>query len=1040
MNKTTPWLLLCATLLSACGGGGGGDTTTTQNKAPTVSVNGATVFETETVTLTATAADSDGSIAQYSWRQISGNAVALSSSNSASISFTAPTVTSDQTLTFQVTVTDDKGATKSATANVQVRFNQPPVIVINDGEVSENVEYTLSAAASDADGSIRSIQWRQIDGTVVTLNGANSSSLSFVAPAVEQDSTLRFEITATDNLGKTNQKVVSVVVKDVNQPPEVSVGSREVFESEPANLAAEASDADGSIAQYSWVQTGGTAVTFSGGTTANIAFTAPAVTADEILSFRVTVTDNKGASKTADANVTVKFNQLPVVTVANAELNEQTTGSIAASISDTDGSVASISWQQTAGPTVTLTGADTATIGFTTPDVQQDTELKFTVTATDNLGKSSSATSTATVKTTDVSYSIQGTVTDAPIANAVVTATIGSVTYTATANANGEYVLEIKLATDAGDELVILSATAPDSAAVLFHSILGNAEDIRSAAGNDTTLTNAELFATNVTNVTSAYYALVAQANNGAVPTTKAQLSQAALNVEGDLLLPFATAVKLVLDYSAGNADLALPAGFQTIAEWLANRDAMLEYINKAKLTAQASYDSAAMAIKADEKLVEQQFDSSTLTGRYYVARVLGGRGVAQFTLNADMTGEWLERDVGGTFNWSLESDGIVLDFGTPGVVISTNPIADFQYNATTTYLQKVTLINLGGTDASTPFIAESVQMSQADEAFNFEQIFSTKSESFTVFKQNAVSPALEHFEFNVEYALPYAGAASSFQSDAYIQADTYINVAKLRLIAESDTSGIAYLETADYNIPNDLVIQQANYPWQLNESGQIIITLSETDFVEISAFSAYASDDNTYVSVKTKIADSVRAISYQANAKRADLWNASTIPGIYLLPHDPLNPHEWFWLELYEDGTALTVSSYDVNDDGELALNEITQMPGYWQLDDNGNLHVRRYRKNMNGTGYCQAYQWQPLPADDCQLYNDRTMQLFSFGTEDANGEKDVSIIIDHRFYDSFFRGGDSGNEQLGYDLIGYGSYYNAIWRKVAARPIAID
>jgi hypothetical protein len=819
-----------------------------------------------------------------------------------------------------------------------------------------------------------------------------------------------------------------------NKFPTVSVNSATVFETEAVTLNATAADEDGSIAQYSWVQTGGTAVTFSGGTTANIVFTAPTVMADQILSFRVTVTDDKGASKTADGLVTVKFNQLPVVTAANAEVNEQTAGSVTAAISDADGSIASISWQQTAGPTVSLTGADTATLGFTTPNVQQDTALQFKVTATDNLGKSSSATTTVTVKTTDVSYSIKGTVTDAPIANAVVTAEVAGVTYTATANANGEYVLEIKLAPDAGDELIILMATAPNSAAVLFHSILGNAADIRAAAGNDTTLTNAELFATNVTNVTSAYYALLAQANNGAVPTTKAGLSQAALNVEAELLLPFATAVKLVLDYSAGNADLALPATFTTVAEWLANRDAVLKYINNAKVNAKSSYDEALVAIGADAKLLTTQIDKAELIGRYFVDRGLGGSGVAQFTLRDDYSGEWLEREIGGAFSWQQTAQGIVLTFDAQGVLVSNNSNV-----VTSTYLQSVTLKQIAKTAVSAQFSYQYTEVTYTQYGGILEPVETNISTgSIHAFKQAVLANAFDLIELNTSYALPFAGVKSAYSPEALLRTTSSISVAKLRLTGDKN-SGTAYIESADYAAPNSLDLQRNGYPWQLNDAGQIVVTVSDTDYIEISALSARFSVDNPVVSVKSVLEGNYRAVTYAAAAKRNVTWNSNTIPGIYLLPTDPLQPLSLFWLELNADGSALTVSTYDGNEDGELSVYEKQQMPGFWQLDGNGDLHVRRYRSNVTNR-YCSASQWQPAPAEECQLFNDRTMQLYNFSNTNAAAEQDVSIIIDHRFYDSYRRGGSTGNAQLGYDLLAYASYYNAIWQKVTARPIAID
>jgi tripartite motif-containing protein 71 len=65
-----------------------------------------------------------------------------------------------------------------------------------------------------------------------------------------------------------------------------------------------------------------------------------------------------------------------------------------------DGSTSSYSWMQTAGPAVTLTGADTSTPTFTAPNVSSYTELKFSLTVKDDKDAASNnpATMTVTVK------------------------------------------------------------------------------------------------------------------------------------------------------------------------------------------------------------------------------------------------------------------------------------------------------------------------------------------------------------------------------------------------------------------------------------------------------------------------------------------------------------------------------------------------------------------------------------------------------------------------------------------------------------------
>jgi endonuclease I len=103
---------------SSCGGGSdGGDA----NEAPSVSAgNDQSVASAANVTLTATATDSDGSIASYAWIQVSGKTANLMNADSDTVTFVAPKVGSDQSSVFSVTVTDDQGKTSTASVTVNV--------------------------------------------------------------------------------------------------------------------------------------------------------------------------------------------------------------------------------------------------------------------------------------------------------------------------------------------------------------------------------------------------------------------------------------------------------------------------------------------------------------------------------------------------------------------------------------------------------------------------------------------------------------------------------------------------------------------------------------------------------------------------------------------------------------------------------------------------------------------------------------------------------------------------------------------------------
>lgn len=86
---------------------------------------------------------------------------------------------------------------------------------VNAGADQANVEpgatVTLTATATDTDGTISSYAWDQITGTPVTLAGTGATR-TFTAPHTLAGSTLEFRVTATDNSGGTAQDTMYVMV------------------------------------------------------------------------------------------------------------------------------------------------------------------------------------------------------------------------------------------------------------------------------------------------------------------------------------------------------------------------------------------------------------------------------------------------------------------------------------------------------------------------------------------------------------------------------------------------------------------------------------------------------------------------------------------------------------------------------------------------------------------------------------------------------------------------------------------------------------
>jgi hypothetical protein len=328
--------------------------------------------------------------------------VTLANPNSAVASFTAPAPAVITTLTFQLTVTDNQGATGTASVNVIVRPvpNQPPTANAGPNQaVATGATVTLAGSGTDSDGTIASYAWTQIAGSPVTLNGANTATASFVMPVAPAGTVFGFQLTVTDNVGALGTATVSITVA-ANQPPTANAGPAQTAnEGATVTLTGSGTDPDGTIASYTWVQTAGPTVALTNANTATATFTAPAVTADTVLTFALTVTDNNGGTATATTNVTVRnVNQPPVANAGAAQtVNEGSLTTLSGSASDSDGTIASYVWTQTAGPAVTLLNANTATASFVAPAVSVNTVLTFQLTVTDNQGATGSATTGVTV-------------------------------------------------------------------------------------------------------------------------------------------------------------------------------------------------------------------------------------------------------------------------------------------------------------------------------------------------------------------------------------------------------------------------------------------------------------------------------------------------------------------------------------------------------------------------------------------------------------------------------------------------------------------
>lgn len=370
-------------------------TVTVANQSPTANAgtNQTITLPTNSVTLTGSGSDIDGTIASYAWAKISGpatfNIVSPSSATTAVNNLVAGTYV------FQLTVTDNQGATGTATVQVLVNPapppNQPPVV--NAG-TDKNItlptnSITQVGSATDADGTVVSYAWTKISGPATFTIASPTSSTTSISNLVA--GTYVFQLTATDNQGATGTDQMTVTVNPApNQPPVSNAGPDQTLTlpTSSSTFAGSASDADGTITSHTWSFLAGPGPTPTIAVPSSYTSGVANMTVAGTYRFRLTVTDNNGATVTDDMQILVNAapNQAPTANAGADKNITLPTNSVTqvGSGADVDGTVVAYLWSWVSGPaTFNIVSATQATTVIN--NLVQGTYV-FNLRVTDNNG------------------------------------------------------------------------------------------------------------------------------------------------------------------------------------------------------------------------------------------------------------------------------------------------------------------------------------------------------------------------------------------------------------------------------------------------------------------------------------------------------------------------------------------------------------------------------------------------------------------------------------------------------------------------------
>jgi hypothetical protein len=323
------------------------------NQAPSVSitspVGGATFVAGATVTLSATASDSDGTVTKVEFYR--GGTTLIGTTVSSPYTVQWPNVPAGS-YSLTAVATDNFGATRTSAVvamTVTPPANMAPSVAITSpssgAAFTAPATITISAAASDSDGTISTVEFYQ--GS--TLIGTSTAAPYSVTWADVGAGSYSLTAKASDNAGATKvSAVVGITVGASNRPPLVVLTAPDpcMTYDEPAAIVlnADAVDTDGAVSRVDFLRDS-TVIATAGGEPYTATWTnVPAGT--YVLAARAT--DNRGGSATSvPVTITVRSrNARPSVVltapVDNAVFNAPASIALSANATDSDGTIAKV--------------------------------------------------------------------------------------------------------------------------------------------------------------------------------------------------------------------------------------------------------------------------------------------------------------------------------------------------------------------------------------------------------------------------------------------------------------------------------------------------------------------------------------------------------------------------------------------------------------------------------------------------------------------------------------------------------------------------
>jgi hypothetical protein len=760
-----------------------------------------------------------------------------------------------------------------------------------------------------------------------------------------------------------------------NKSPTVNIENITANENSLITLNATVTD-DGSIASYQWNVNSKYPIELSETTSSTVSFTAPSISDDiDTFTINLIVVDDEGLSATGNATITVN-NIAPTLTLADSySVDEISSIDISPTINSFSDEIVNYAWSFDNNENIGISEGEGGNLTVTPSNIFDDVQLSLSLTITDTDGDMVTAVTSLYISQVYTPLTINGFVTDSPIINAATSIYIGDsqLPVTPITDENGEYLVNIKIDNSDENKLVkIISQGIETQSNAKLVSVLGSTQDIIEQAGSDGVLTSDENFATNVTNITTAHYALTTKANEGIEVSTTEIFNALSKALDIADVIHLATAIKVAIDKSANNPELSLLEGVENTLQLVLNEELSRQYV--ALVSGTEEFTQAQSEMMADDKLIETiEFIVPEKIYFYELnSRALTDNPIYYF--NNDGTGELK----GNTFTWTQTSNLINASFinqeGTYTNINATSNEGKTRQFQAMRYPESFHLTVLTLNENKLGLFVESI------DKIVFLEDDKVHNPSFNLDDQMESNAEISYgLMSGVELPITNVGATIAYlpvvEKETNSGTDTVtVKIDKFSLY--SDGTGYAS-------------ILEKSIAWALTDG---YLKIYQTDSEQVQTISSYtkieANNGLDQFALESITSPEKNKVSHGKVVSTELVWELSQVTGIWAYPETKLLNH--FYWELLENGDANTISTNDNNNDGQITEDEVSRQYGRWEIRD-GNLVISRI---MHKDTFDNVDAHREADGADLVKYHERTWELITIE------ENKIGVLHKHHFF----------------------------------------